>query len=409
MTNKIKVLVADDITTREPVIDVLKSSEDIAVIGQAASAEETFQQAKMLNPDIILMDVNLPDINGFIATKKIVSESPLSGVILMSTEGKLEDIRQAMIMGAKDYIIKPIKNDELIQSIKQVYANSEKIIVPPTKLQESKVVTLFSTKGGVGKTILATNLSVALASKYRCKVAILDFDLQFGDVAVCLNVLPKASIADLITDIEHLDNDTLSRYMVPFNDNLDILPAPFKPEQSEMVTAQHLITILKLLKKQYQYIIIDTAPAFDDKTLTALDFSDLVFVVSVPDLTTTKNVKLSLKTLESLEYSLEKIKLVMNRFNSKGSLEIQEIEDSLSHKFSCLLPNDSAVVLASVNKGVPFIISHPDSQISKAIFELAGKIINDSLSTNEKTYKNKKLGYGFFSGFRNFFGKKNDD
>lgn len=409
MTNKIKVLVTDDITTRESIIDVLKSCEDILVIGQAASAEETFQQAKLLEPDIILMNVTLPDMNGFSATKTLVREFPFSCVILMSTEGNLEDIRQAMIMGAKDYILKPIKNDELLQSIKQVYANSEKVIVSPTKLQEGKIVTLFSTKGGVGKTILATNLSVALASKCRCKVAILDFDLQFGDVAVCLNVLPKASVADLITDIEHLDNDTLSRYMVSFNDNLDILPAPFKPEQAEMITAQHLIKILNLLKKQYQYIIIDTAPAFDDKTLTALDFSDLVFVVSVPDLTTTKNVKLSLKTLESLEYSLDKIKLVMNRFNSKGSLDIEEIEGSLSYPFSCLLPNDSAVVLASVNKGVPFIVSHPDSQISKAIFDLAGKIVNDSLRNNEKNSKNKKSGDGIFSGFKKIFSKKNDD
>lgn len=384
MTNKIKLLIADDIATREQVVNFLATDHEIMVSGQASSAEDAIQLAKKLQPEIVLVGSQLSDMDGFDATKILTTEAPYSNVIIMSPQGKTEDVRRAMIAGAKDYLVKPFVVDELIQSIKRTYANSDRRVVNGIEQKSGKVITLFSTKGGVGKTVLATNLALALASTYKLKVAILDFDLQFGDVSVCLDVLPKASVADVVTDIDHLDEDVLSRYMVAYNEYLDILPAPFQPEMAEKITAQHLIAIINLLKKMYQYIIIDTAPAFDDKTLTAMDFSDFVFVVSLPDLTTTKNVKLSLKTLDTLGYSQENIKLVMNRFNSMGALDIKEIEESLQHQFTITLPNDSEVVLSSVNKGMPFVISNPNSQIARALFTLAKNIFTGEILSQGK-------------------------
>jgi len=384
MTNKIKVLIADDIATREQVVNFLATDHDFMVSGQASSAGDAVQLAKKLQPEIVLVGSHLSDMDGFEATKILTSEAPYSSVIIMSPQGKTEDVRRAMIAGAKDYLVKPFVVDELVQSIKRTYDNSDRRVVNGIEQKAGKVITLFSTKGGVGKTVLATNLALALASTYKLKVAILDFDLQFGDVSICLDVSPKASVADVVTDIDHLDEDVLSRYMVAYNDYLHILPAPFQPEMAEKITAQHLISIINLLKKMYQYIIIDTAPAFDDKTLTAMDFSDYVFVVSLPDLTTTKNVKLSLKTLGTLGYSQENIKLVMNRFNSMGALDINEIEESLQHQFTITLPNDSEVVLSSVNKGTPFVLSNPDSQIARALFTLAKSIVTGELLTQGK-------------------------
>ncbi len=406
MLNKIKVLIVDDITTREQIVNFLKSDHDIMITGQATSAVEAIQQVKMLKPDIIFLSTSLPDMDGFTATKSLLSEVPFSGVILTGTQVGPEDMRRAMIAGAKDYIVKPFVAEDLLQSVKQIHANSEKRRSETTELNQGEIVTIFSTKGGVGKTIMAVNLALALANKYERKVAILDFDLQFGDVAICLDVLPKASIADLITDVEHLDEDVMSRYMVSYNAHLDILPAPFQPEMAEKITSHDLSIILNLLKKHYQYIIVDTASAFDDKTLTAMDSSDLVFVISVPDLTTTKNVKLSLDTLETLGYSKDKIKLVMNRYNSKGALNINEMEDSLHRKFSVVLPNDSEVVLSSVNKGIPFIIGSPDSPISRAITDLAGKIINNELKDSEENVGNKTADKGVFGKLKRLFGKK---
>ena len=403
MANKIRLLLAGDKASLDALIPILKADNQIVIVGTGVSAQETIQQQKELKADIILLDVNLPDMDGYTATNKLLFEAPSTIVILMSSNGEPENIRQAMISGAKDYIIKPFDDNDLLQAIKNSYANSKKHTA--SQRDQGQVLTFFSTKGGVGKTVIATNLAVALATKFNRKVAILDFNLQFGDIALCLNVLPKASIADVVKDIEHLDNEVLSRYMVSYNDNLDFLPAPFKPELAETIKVEHLKAILQLLKKKYQFIIIDTAPAFDDKTLTALDFSDLMFVVLVPDLTTTKNVKLGLETLYNLNYSPQKIELVTNRFNSKSALSVDDIEEHLKQEFSCNLPNDSEVVLDSVNKGIPFVVSKPHSAIAKAIFALAANLVNDSFIDFEDDSTKKKANKGVFSGFKNIFSK----
>ena len=402
MTNKIKVLVVDDVASRNKIINFLESDNEIIICGQAATASETLQKAQIHQPDIVLMATNLPDTDGFASIKSILREAPCANVILTSLQGGHEDMRKAMMAGAKDFIIKPFAPDDLILSLKQVYANNKCHSFETEEHALGKVITLFSTKGGVGKTVLSINLALALASKYKQKVAIVDFDLQFGDIAICLNMLPKASIADVVTDIEHLDEVVLTRYMFPYNEYLHILPAPFQPEAAEKITGQHLAAVLTQLKKMYQYIIIDTAAAFDDKTLATMDFSDIILVVSVPDLTTTKNVKLSMETLETLGYSPQKIKLVMNRAYSKCSLNINDIEDGMQRKVNIILPNDSEIVMSSVNKGIPFIASQPNSLIAQAIFDLAETIVTGRLENSDQSAAPKKAEKSIFNRLKSF-------
>lgn len=403
MTNKIKVMVVDDIASRNKIMNFLEADNEIIICAQADTGRDALQKAQIHQPDIVLMAIKLPDIDGLDVTKSILRDIPCTSVILTSSQVEHDDMRKAMLAGAKDYILKPFSAADLLVSLKQVYANNSCNKFDAKKQESGKIITLFSTKGGVGKTVLSINLALALASQHKQKVAIVDFDLQFGDVAICLNMLPKASIADVVTDIEHLDEAVLARYMVPYNDYLDILPAPFQPEAAEKITGQHLAAVLKQLKKMYQFIIIDTAPAFDDKTLAAMDFSDLVLVVSVPDLTTTKNVKLSLETLETLGYSQKKIKLVMNRAHSRSSLNINDIEDGMQRKVDIILPNDSEIVMSSVNNGVPFVSSQPNSKIAQAIFDLADKIISGALETSDGSSDLKKTGDGIFSRVKSFF------
>lgn len=411
MTNKIKVLVADDIPTRERVVKLFESDSEIIVVGQASSSEEAVQQAKNLNPDIVLLGHYMPEMDAFATTEILSSEVPFSSVILMGTQGGSEDLRRAMLAGAKDFILKPFPGDELSQAIRQVYINKQRRRGDALVPLEGKVVSIFSAKGGVGKTMLAANLAVALATNDHVKVAIVDCDLQFGDVAICLDVFPKASIADMVTDIDHLDDKVLSRYMISFNDNLSILPAPLQPEQAENITARHLDVILKLLKKKFQFIIVDTASIFNDITLTLIDLSDLVLLLSAPDLMTTKKIKLSLETLEKLGYPKGKVNLVLNRANAEGGLKIKEIEDSLHHQFVAALPSDSALVLSSINKGVPFVVSNQNSTLAREVFALAGKIGKNELETPDKATGGgiKTTGKSVFSKFTNLFAKNGDD
>jgi pilus assembly protein CpaE len=382
MAKKIKVLIVDDIdATRNSICKLLEFHPEATVVGQAANAKEAIAKAKNLGPDVILMDINMPGMDGIAATEILAMEAPHAAIIMMSVQGEQEYLRRAMIAGAKNYLVKPFTGDELLQAVQQVYATGQKrlntVLSDGTAAKLGKVITVFSTKGGIGKTTIATNLAVALGKDKASKVGIIDVDLQFGDVALFLNLLPKATIADLVQDLENIDDQLLAGYLTSYSANVKVLAAPFRPEQADGITGAHLVAILHTMQTTFDYVIIDTAPAFNDVMLAVLDAADQVLVVSSLDMPTIKNVKLCLEIMESLHYPEDKIKLVLNRADADGGMELGEVEASLHRSFDATLPSDGKTVVTAVNRGIPFVVSDPSTSVAQSVFALARVIAND--------------------------------
>ncbi len=387
MAAKIKVLITDDTqTTRVSIRKLIEFHPEIAVVGEAANAEEAIAKTKELQPDIVLMDINMPGMDGIAATAVLAAEAPQASIVIMSVQGEKEYLRRAMTAGAKDYLTKPFSGDELLQTIRQVYGNEQqrRKVVTLDKKAEGTVMTVFSAKGGVGKTTLAVNLGVAIAAKTRQRVCIVDADLQFGDVSLFLNLLPKATVADLVADIDGLDGKQLAGYLTRYNEYVDVLAAPHRPEQAELVTGAHLSAALKVLRTVYQYVIVDTAPSFNEAMLATLDEADQVLVVSSLDLPTIKNVKLCLEIMDSLAYGGEKVKLVLNRASSEGGMGVKEVEESLRRSFAGTVPSDGKVVVGSVNRGVPFVVTNPEAPVSQSIFALARNLAAEGWQQQEE-------------------------
>jgi pilus assembly protein CpaE len=380
MAAKIKVLVVDDIqATRDSIRKLLDFHPEITLAGEAKSAEEAISVARAVQPDVILMDVNMPAMDGITATAILAGEVPAAAIIIMSVQGEQEYLRRAMIAGAKDYLTKPFTGDELLTAIKQVHANEQRrrskvVAFGPRAPEPGKIITIFSTKGGVGKTTIAANLAVALQQKTGERVGVVDADLQFGDIALFLNLLPRVTVADLARESGSLDESILEGYFTAHGDGVRVLAAPLRPEQAETVTGAHITAILKAMRSAFKYTIVDTSPAFSEHGLAALDMADIVLVVASLDLPTIKNVKLGLEILDSLEYSPEKVRLVLNRTHSEGGMDIREAEESLRRPFVVTLPSDGKTVVASVNRGIPFVVSNPDTAVAQSIFSLARSI-----------------------------------
>lgn len=396
MTGKIKVLVVDDIAdTRENLRRLLQFDSEIEVVGEAANGEEAVIFARNLLPDIILMDINMPVMDGIQATSKISLEFPQIGVIILSVQGEQEYLRKAMSAGARDYLTKPPGSDDLLRTIRQVYENEklrlQMLTIPEEPQRKSgQIFSVFSTKGGVGKSTIAVNLAAAIAQISGKKTVIVDLDLQFGDVAMLLDLVPRRTVSDLVSEPDLLEPKTVESYLLnhPLS-GLKVLPAPIRPEYAEVVHNNHIENILTVLKGNYDYVIVDTRQSFDDITLTALDQADTILVVSTLDVLTIKNVKLGLEVMASLHYESSKIKLILNRETADMGVSVKDLEESIKFPVSCSLPSDGKLVVMAANRGTPFVISDPKTPISESIFKLAHDL------TGIPEAKRDKSGFGW--------------
>lgn len=247
-------------------------------------------------------------------------------------------------------------------------AGAPAVPVAPKKL--GKVVTVFSTKGGVGKSVLSTNIATALASEFKKSTIIVDLDLEFGDVSVMLQLKPTRTIYDAAQSIDRLDAEMLKGFLIPHESGLRALLAPVRPEEAESVTTMRISQILDLLRTMADYVVIDTPASLSEVVLTALEHSDIVFAVATLDVPSVKNTKVSLQKLHQLGMKGGAIRLVLNRADSKVWLEPQEIERAIADKIIARIPSDR-LVPRSVNKGVPVVLDSPKSAVARSIAGLA--------------------------------------
>jgi len=355
----IRILIADDIEETRNVIKKLFSFEkdNIEVVGEANNGEEVLRLIPKVKPDIVLMDINMPVLNGLEATERITMEYPSVIVIIMSVQAESDYLKKAMFHGAKEYIIKPFNYDSLIETITATYKKYKDIQVKTTgsvnQIRNTKVIAFFSSKGGVGKSVLAINTAIILSKEANKKVLLLDMDLQFGDISMLVNQYDKKTILDAVDDGQIDSYENIKPYLYKYNTKLDILFAPRKPEAAEYISKETVEKIMNTIKNQYDVIVVDTGINFNDNTLYLLDRAQIIFMVSTMEIVALKNTKLGLKVMESLGYDKDKVKIVINRFNSSYGISKKEVEDAFKDGIYAAIPDEEKTVISSINKGLP--------------------------------------------------------
>jgi pilus assembly protein CpaE len=420
---KIRILIVDDIAdTRENLAKLIGFEPDMEVAGTAGGGQEAVNLAKKERPHVILMDINMPDMDGITATEIISNTVPESPIIMMSVQGEQDYLRRSMLAGAREFLVKPFSADELINSIRHVhelekvrrarYAPQQQAAVAaavaaaqglaPAR-ETGKIITFFSPKGGVGRTTIATNLAVALHQSTEKPVVLVDGSLPFGDIAVILNMSPKAkTIADLIGSFENADADVVESILVQHSTGIKVLLAPPTPESTELITGQHIKHVLEILRERYAYIVVDTWPSFQEQVITMLDVSDVILTLMTLEITSLKNVRVFMEIAEKLGYSDEKVQLVANRNDSSGGIKASDVEASLGRKIPHTIVSDGRTLVLAVNRGVPFVTSNRDSQVSKDIFTLASKLAGEPAEAAAATAGGGKQAKQASSGLKLF-------
>ncbi|MGZ9221885.1 MAG: response regulator [Anaerolineales bacterium] len=390
---KVRVMIVDDVSeTRENVRKLLQFESDVDVVGVARTGKEAIQLSLDLNPDVVLMDINMPDMDGISATEAIRSKQPAVQVVILSVQGDQNYMRRAMLAGARDFLTKPPMGDELISAIRRAgsmaqseRAKSAQVQVTPIVgnvgsmaagygSTRGKVVTIYSPKGGVGCTTLAVNLALTLHNE-DTRVALVDGNLQFGDVAVFLNEQGKNTIIDLAPRAEELDPEIVEEVMLKHAaSGLHILAAPSRPEYAEKVSSAQFGRVLEYLRQMYSYVIVDTAALLTDVTLAAIDVSDLVVLITTQDIPSIKNCRLFLDLSKTLGIDRERILFVMNRFDKRINITPDRVTENLKQEVVSVIPLDEGTATKAVNRGVPFVLDNKNQPAARGVFSLAESV-----------------------------------
>jgi pilus assembly protein CpaE len=297
-----------------------------------------------------------------------IREHTQAPVVLLASGEATSLLEDALDADVADVLLLPQLTENVVFAIRKAAHAGRRAAARQGR--DGRIVTVFCPKGGTGKTVTATNLAGALAKYQGKRTLLLDLDLQFGDAAIMLGIEPEKTIQDLVTAPGELDPDKLAGYTTRHACGLDVLPAPVRPEDAELVTEQKLTRLLEVAKQSYDAIVVDTSPFFHGPMLATLDRTDELLLLCGLDVPTIKNVRLSIQTLELLSFPSERIRVVLNRANSNVGMKRSEVEAALEHKVRFEIPSDRAVPLA-VNRGNPAVLSEAGCDFSRGIRDMA--------------------------------------
>jgi pilus assembly protein CpaE len=366
--------------TVAPVLTKIPGVELIATVTNPAELEQLVAQQV---PDLLILSSELAGAGTAGLLERLVARHRLAAVVLLPTED-LRTARRFLRAGAADVIPLPSVADELPELLQTVLRQGTPALRSP--LQVGRIIVFYGTKGGVGTSLLTTNVAVALARYLPPdSVCLLDLDLQFGAIPMLLNLQPKTNLATLAQRFQgELDFEMLRSFLLLHSEsNLRVLAAPSRPELAELVTTYLIERVLQVLKNHFAFILVDTPNMLQDTTLAALDAADHILIVTALDLLAIRNAEIVLTMFQKL-YPAERIRLVLNRSNTRfGGLTPEQVEEHLRMTIAARIPSDGQLAVTSINEGIPFVLQAPDAPISQAIFQLASLIAGQPIGPSE--------------------------
>ncbi|MBN2469489.1 MAG: response regulator [Anaerolineae bacterium] len=408
---KIRVLIVDDIPeTREQIKKLLMFEADIDVVGTAGTGREAIEIAREAQPNIILMDINMPDMDGIQATEKIATAVPTAAVVMMSVQSEADYLRRAMLAGASDFLTKPVSGDDLYSTLRKVHERKQTMIstlpvasaeghtgtskrrMKVTEERLGHIIVVYSSKGGAGCTTIATNLAAGLMRE-NVKTLLVDAKVQFGDVGVFLNLKSPTTIADLCESVDDMDMELVEHVLVSHDTGLRVLLAP-EPDPlmlTQTFRGSDIREVVDKVSKSFDYTIVDTSSAIDDINAELFDIADRIVLVCPPTLAGVRNIRALLRIFDENNFPPEKTLLVLNQVQkdrgrgARITIETELIEKNLKMQAIAEIPQEERVVLHAVNRGVPVIAisKERDRPPIKELIELADAIRHNLMDEEE--------------------------
>lgn len=368
------IIIDPDFITRAEVKRALQLAH-FTVTGEAGYGIEAVTVAREGEADVFLVALEEPIARAVQTIEALADAAPNTPAIVYSSLADANSVRRAMVAGARDYLIKPVKPDDLSRAIYGILEQEERKRLRLTGQDEEPtargtIITVFGAKGGIGKTTISTNLATSLVKITGANVCLVDMDTRFGDVAIMMDIAVETSIADLAKHIDELDREGIRDFLAKHHTGLYILPAPLHPTEWRNLTPQHIEKIVDLLAQTHDYVIIDTPGTFNELIATTLEMASLILLITSMDIASIKDTALALEMLRAASVPEEKVKLTINHSTAANSLREEDVERVLEYEVFWQVPYDLAVS-SSTQLGQPVVLSKPYARVSRSITELA--------------------------------------
>jgi len=355
----------------------------VALQADEPSIRELFERSGMVEivesaPEVLVWHLP-PDSDGLPAELRAALADPHGpGIVALTDDHPSRWFEEAMHLGVDDVLCLPQTPQSLGMAAAKARASrarraaalSARVVQSTSRAgREAHTFTVFSTKGGSGKTVIATNLAVCFA-RQGLRTLLVDLDLHSGDDALVLGLSPRWTVLDLVQSPGDLDAEKLAGFVTRHSSGVDLLPAPTRPDEEELVAIDRLEPLLEVARRSYDAVVIDTSSNFSPSTLLAIDHTDTLILVGASDVPTIKSLKIALETLDLLEMALPDMRILMNRSGAKVGLEDRDVERTLRREITYTLPSDRAIPI-SVNRGQPVVVDNPKSRVARSFQEIA--------------------------------------
>ncbi len=340
-----------------------------------------YEDIKQSENPIVILDIS----EDFAGLDEIAGKLKLvtSKIIITSVNYSTNTIIKALRLGAKEFLPKPVLREDLVRVLSMLASISLE-----NEVSQSKIITVYSNKGGIGKTTIAVNLAAELAKVTKDKVALVDLNLQLGDISTFLNLNPPFDVNYVIRRLIDKEENILIKGFEKYKDlSLYVLSDPSYIEQSESITTQQITTLFSALKKVFPYIVVDMSSSIDSISLKILDSSDWIMFTTIVNIPAIRNAQRCLNLFRSRKYPSNKVKIVINRYMENDEIKIEDIENTLGESVYWKIPNNYFTIMEAINKGVSISEVNAESNIGNSFRDFAAKVSDDIIEQSVVQYR----------------------
>lgn len=368
------------ISEREYTSELLKryiqECDTFSFLAQTSDLSKAYNAIKELSKVLVIADVSDYQEQGLNFISKITSEFNYCRVIALSDKPDVDLVIRAMRVGASDFLALPLIKEEFFEVLNKIYCDLN--LIKPKK-SKCRVITVYSNKGGVGKTSIATNLALELAKITKENVALIDLNFQLGDITTFLDLKPSFNISYMLQNLDKINEDFLLSTLEKYKDtSLYVLADPPYFKQVDDVPSKDITKLFNILRDTFSYVVVDTSGGFDSKAMTALENSDLIFLATIVNLPAIRNCQRCLELFEKLGFEEDKVQVLINRYMENDEIKAEDVEEVLGKKLYWKIPNNYFTMMSAINKGVPVCDVNPDSNVALSYKNLA-LMVSDSV------------------------------